>query len=183
MAVALNQADASIAIQLLPPSNPLVTLRGRNRPAAFRFRCAKHFYASFILLLAWPTLVSGGNNNNGYSSSSSSSYGSSSSSSYGGSSSSSSSSSSGDSYSKYGGEAYSNGYDMAYNPNAQKNQNEEYFYYAQNNQRNSQNNQRSSNQNKKNNADDDVFHWNTNVGFGGISIMPLSCINLYVECC
>ena len=27
------------------------------------------------------------------------------------------------------------------------------------------------------NADDDVFHWNSNVGFDGVSVMPLSCIN------
>lgn len=26
-------------------------------------------------------------------------------------------------------------------------------------------------------SDDDVFHWNQNVGFDGVSIMPLSCIN------
>lgn len=27
------------------------------------------------------------------------------------------------------------------------------------------------------NADDDVFHWNSNVGFDGVSVMPISCIN------
>lgn len=27
------------------------------------------------------------------------------------------------------------------------------------------------------NADDDVFHWNANIGFDGVSVMPLSCIN------
>jgi hypothetical protein len=26
-------------------------------------------------------------------------------------------------------------------------------------------------------ADDDVFHWNENVGFSGVSILPLSCVN------
>jgi len=26
-------------------------------------------------------------------------------------------------------------------------------------------------------ADDDLFHWNANVGFDGVSVMPLSCIN------
>ena len=25
--------------------------------------------------------------------------------------------------------------------------------------------------------DDDLFHWNTNVGFDGVSIMPVSCVN------
>ena len=27
------------------------------------------------------------------------------------------------------------------------------------------------------NADDDTFHWNSNIGFDGVSVMPLSCIN------
>jgi hypothetical protein len=27
------------------------------------------------------------------------------------------------------------------------------------------------------NIDDDKFHWNQNIGFDGVSIMPLSCIN------
>lgn len=27
-------------------------------------------------------------------------------------------------------------------------------------------------------SDDDLFHWNANVGFDGVSVMPLSCINL-----
>ncbi|KAL7565641.1 hypothetical protein ACA910_018999 [Epithemia clementina (nom. ined.)] len=27
------------------------------------------------------------------------------------------------------------------------------------------------------NTDDDVFHWNSNVGFDGVSVMPVSCIN------
>ena len=27
------------------------------------------------------------------------------------------------------------------------------------------------------NVDDDVFHWNSNVGFDGVSVMPISCIN------
>ena len=26
-------------------------------------------------------------------------------------------------------------------------------------------------------SDDDLFHWNANVGFGGVSVMPASCIN------
>ena len=26
-------------------------------------------------------------------------------------------------------------------------------------------------------TDDDVFHWDENVGFDGVSVMPLSCIN------
>jgi hypothetical protein len=26
-------------------------------------------------------------------------------------------------------------------------------------------------------ADDDLFHWDNNVGFDGVSIMPVSCIN------
>lgn len=26
-------------------------------------------------------------------------------------------------------------------------------------------------------VDDDVFHWDQNVGFDGVSVMPLSCIN------
>jgi hypothetical protein len=26
-------------------------------------------------------------------------------------------------------------------------------------------------------SDDDVFHWNQNIGFSGVSILPLSCIN------
>lgn len=26
-------------------------------------------------------------------------------------------------------------------------------------------------------ADDDLFHWNSNVGFDGVSMMPVSCIN------
>jgi hypothetical protein len=26
-------------------------------------------------------------------------------------------------------------------------------------------------------ADDDTFHWNQNIGFDGVSVMPLSCIN------
>ena len=25
--------------------------------------------------------------------------------------------------------------------------------------------------------EDDLFHWNSNVGFDGVSIMPVSCIN------
>ena len=27
------------------------------------------------------------------------------------------------------------------------------------------------------NIDDDMFHWSDNIGFDGVSIMPLSCIN------
>ena len=27
------------------------------------------------------------------------------------------------------------------------------------------------------NTDDDTFHWNSNIGFDGVSVMPLSCIN------
>ena len=27
------------------------------------------------------------------------------------------------------------------------------------------------------NKDDDTFHWNANVGFDGVSVMPISCIN------
>lgn len=27
------------------------------------------------------------------------------------------------------------------------------------------------------NTDDDTFHWNDNIGFDGVSVMPLSCIN------
>ncbi len=26
-------------------------------------------------------------------------------------------------------------------------------------------------------ADDDLFHWDNNVGFDGVSIMPVSCVN------
>jgi hypothetical protein len=26
-------------------------------------------------------------------------------------------------------------------------------------------------------TDDDLYHWNQNVGFGGVSIMPVSCVN------
>ena len=26
-------------------------------------------------------------------------------------------------------------------------------------------------------GDDDLFHWNKNVGFDGVSIMPVSCVN------
>jgi hypothetical protein len=31
--------------------------------------------------------------------------------------------------------------------------------------------------NQYQNADDDTFHWNANVGFEGVSVMPVSCIN------
>lgn len=27
------------------------------------------------------------------------------------------------------------------------------------------------------NIDDDMFHWSENIGFDGVSVMPLSCIN------
>lgn len=27
------------------------------------------------------------------------------------------------------------------------------------------------------NIDDDMFHWSDNIGFDGVSVMPLSCIN------
>jgi hypothetical protein len=32
-------------------------------------------------------------------------------------------------------------------------------------------------QNYQNGGDDDTFHWNSNVGFEGVSVMPVSCIN------
>jgi hypothetical protein len=32
-------------------------------------------------------------------------------------------------------------------------------------------------QNYQNNGDDDTFHWNSNEGFEGVSVMPVSCIN------
>jgi hypothetical protein len=82
-----------------------------------------------------------------------------------------------DTYSQFGGEIYSNGYDNAYNPNAYQNANEQYFEYAAANNGNDRNNNGKSSSTNYGVKDDDTFHWNHHTGFGGVSIMPLSCVH------
>ena len=42
---------------------------------------------------------------------------------------------------------------------------------------NSSNSAYENEQNQYQDTDDDTFHWNQNIGFDGVSVMPLSCIN------
>jgi hypothetical protein len=48
---------------------------------------------------------------------------------------------------------------------------------AANDDQSSSSNSYENEQKQYQNTDDDSFHWNSNIGFDGVSVMPLSCIN------